>query len=329
VLFTANDYVQATREHRRMMVEMEPLYAKSTAFVMAGMGEAPRLADYRSVSFWQKPSLLTAWNVTGQPVLRSEWDLAERPPPRHGRSSVSRRREHDPADWARVRAGHGVAHAHPQLVRDIAAPDVTPPPVLSGPSIASTRRRAICAESGEARGGSPSTTVMLAQLLEARRRTRWPWVHGLRRDHDLHHEPANVFSFPSSRLGWTPIAMTFGGYQPPHRFTTRRPDSSAIGSSEAGWPDHLRADRPACSTSTPLGDRRDGSRKASCRLLHVDDAVQRHRCPSLQLLDLPFLVRTAGPSGARSMASWGALSLAARRDHAVPRARPVGQRVSH
>ena len=25
--------------------------------------------DYRSVSFWQKPSLLTAWNVTGQPVL--------------------------------------------------------------------------------------------------------------------------------------------------------------------------------------------------------------------------------------------------------------------
>src|SRR5262245_28150255 len=69
VLFTANDYVQATREHRRMMTEMEPLYARFDAFVTAGMGEAPRLADYRSVSFWQKPSLLTAWNVTGQPVL--------------------------------------------------------------------------------------------------------------------------------------------------------------------------------------------------------------------------------------------------------------------
>ena len=69
VLFTANDYVQATREHRRMMLEMEPLYARFDAFVTAGMGEAPRLTDYRSVSFWQKPSLLTAWNVTGQPVL--------------------------------------------------------------------------------------------------------------------------------------------------------------------------------------------------------------------------------------------------------------------
>src|SRR5439155_23228203 len=69
VLFTANDYVQATREHRRMMVEMEPFYAKFDAFVMAGMGEAPRLADSPSVSFWQNPSLLAALNVTGQPVL--------------------------------------------------------------------------------------------------------------------------------------------------------------------------------------------------------------------------------------------------------------------
>jgi aspartyl-tRNA(Asn)/glutamyl-tRNA(Gln) amidotransferase subunit A len=69
VLFSASDYVQASREHRRMMVEMEPLYTRFDAFVTAGMGEAPRLADYRSVSFWQKPSLLTAWNVTGQPVL--------------------------------------------------------------------------------------------------------------------------------------------------------------------------------------------------------------------------------------------------------------------
>src|SRR2546425_2547299 len=69
VLFTAHDYVQATREHRRMMVEMEPLYGRFDAFVTAGMGEAARLSDYRSVSFWQKPSVLTAWNVTGQPVL--------------------------------------------------------------------------------------------------------------------------------------------------------------------------------------------------------------------------------------------------------------------
>src|SRR5437762_8161127 len=55
VLFTANDYVQATREHRRMRVEMEPLYGRFDAFVTAGMGEAPNISDYRSVSFWQTP----------------------------------------------------------------------------------------------------------------------------------------------------------------------------------------------------------------------------------------------------------------------------------
>src|SRR6266496_2972399 len=46
VLFTAHDYVQATREHRRVMLEMEPLYARFDSFVTAGMGEAPRLSDY-------------------------------------------------------------------------------------------------------------------------------------------------------------------------------------------------------------------------------------------------------------------------------------------
>src|SRR5262249_7733588 len=55
VLFTANDYVQATREHRRMMVEMEPLYARFDAFVTAGIGEAPRRPHSRSRSLSPKP----------------------------------------------------------------------------------------------------------------------------------------------------------------------------------------------------------------------------------------------------------------------------------
>src|SRR5438132_3894068 len=36
VLFTANDYVQATREHRRMVAEMAPLYRQYDAFITAG-----------------------------------------------------------------------------------------------------------------------------------------------------------------------------------------------------------------------------------------------------------------------------------------------------
>src|SRR6266566_2649536 len=135
VLFTANDYVQATREHRRMMVEMEPLYGRFDAFVTAGMGEAPRIADYRSVSFWQKPSLLTAWNVTGKPVLALPNGVGGRGLPR-GMQILGR----PFGEETILRVGHAYERAtewhtrRPNLVPGAAVPDVTPPPVLSEPT---------------------------------------------------------------------------------------------------------------------------------------------------------------------------------------------------
>jgi aspartyl-tRNA(Asn)/glutamyl-tRNA(Gln) amidotransferase subunit A len=201
VLFTAHDYVQATREHRRMMVEMEPLYARFDAFVTAGMGEAPRLADYRSVSFWQRPSLFTAWNVTGQPVLQL--------PNGFGRSGFPLGMQiigRPFGETTILRVGHAYEQAtewhtrRPQLVRGAAAPDVIPPPVLSGPADhVDAETRDLCVKAAK-RAGLQLDELMLAQLLEGA-----PYALGmvqrLRRDHDLHHEPANVFSFPPSRLG--------------------------------------------------------------------------------------------------------------------------------
>jgi aspartyl-tRNA(Asn)/glutamyl-tRNA(Gln) amidotransferase subunit A len=167
VLFTAHDYVQATREHRRMMVEMEPLYARFDAFVTAGLGEAPRLADYRSVSFWQKPSLLTAWAAI-------------------------------------LRVGHAYERAtewhtrRPRLVPGAVAPEVNPPPVLSVSSEVEADTRDLCVK-GARRAGLALDELMLAQLLEGA-----PYalamVERLRRDHDLHHEPANVRTVPPSGL---------------------------------------------------------------------------------------------------------------------------------
>jgi aspartyl-tRNA(Asn)/glutamyl-tRNA(Gln) amidotransferase subunit A len=200
VLFTANDYVQATREHRRMMVEMEPFYARFDAFVTASMGEAPRLADYRSVSFWQKPSLLTAWNVTGQPVLQL--------PNGFGRSGLPLGMQIVGRPFGEptiLRVGHAYERAtewhtrRPQLVRSAAAPEIVPPPVLSGPADqVGAETRDLCVK-GATRAGLQLDDLMLAQLLEGA-----PYALGmvqrLRRDHDLHHEPANVFSFPQSRL---------------------------------------------------------------------------------------------------------------------------------
>jgi len=195
VLFTAHDYVQATREHRRMMVEMEPLYAKFDAFVTAGMGEAPRLADYRSVSFWQKSSLLTAWNVTGQPVLALPNGFGKNGLPL-GMQIVGR----PFGETAILRVGHAYERAtewrtkRPHLVRGLAVPEVTPPPVLSVTDQADAETRDLCVKSAR-RAGIQLDDLMLAQLLEGA-----PYALGmvqrLRRDHDVHHEPANVFSFP-------------------------------------------------------------------------------------------------------------------------------------
>jgi aspartyl-tRNA(Asn)/glutamyl-tRNA(Gln) amidotransferase subunit A len=201
VLFTAHDYVQATREHRRMMVEMEPLYARFDAFVTAGMGEAPPLADYRSVSFWQKPSLLTAWNVTGQPVLALPNGFGRNGLPL-GMQVVGR----PFGESTILRVGHAYERAtewhtrRPQLVRGAMAPDVVPPPVLSGGADqVDAETRDLCVKSAR-QARIQLDDLLLAQLLEGAPYARG-MVQRLRRDHDVHHEPANVFSFPSSRLG--------------------------------------------------------------------------------------------------------------------------------
>jgi aspartyl-tRNA(Asn)/glutamyl-tRNA(Gln) amidotransferase subunit A len=201
VLFSANDYVQATREHRRMMVEMEPLYARFDAFVMAGMGEAPRLTDYRSVSFWQKPSLFTPWNVTGQPVLGL--------PIGFGRSGLPLGMQilgRPFGETTILRVGHAYEQAtewhtrRPALVPGVDAPAVTPPPILSGTADqVDAGMRDLCVKAAR-RAGLRLDDLMLAQLFEGA-----PYALGmverLRRDHGLHHEPANIFSFPSTRLG--------------------------------------------------------------------------------------------------------------------------------
>jgi aspartyl-tRNA(Asn)/glutamyl-tRNA(Gln) amidotransferase subunit A len=179
-------------------VEMQPLCATFDAFLTAGMGEAPRLADYRSVSFWERPSPLTAWNVTGQPVLELPNGFGRNGLPL-GMQVVGR-----PFGEATIlRVGHAYERAtewhtrHPRLVRDATAPDVVPPPILSAPTDhvgAETRDR--CAQ-GARRAGLELDELMLAQLLEGA-----PYalamVQRLRRDHDLRHEPASVFSIPPS-----------------------------------------------------------------------------------------------------------------------------------
>jgi len=131
------------------------------------MGEAPRLTDYRSVTFWQKPSLLTAWNVTGQPVLAL--------PNGFGRNGLPLGMQFLGRPFGEetiLRVGHAYEQAtewharRPRLVAGASAHHVVPPPVLSMPrDQTDAGTRDLCVKAA-LRAGLQLDDLMLAQLLE-------------------------------------------------------------------------------------------------------------------------------------------------------------------
>jgi aspartyl-tRNA(Asn)/glutamyl-tRNA(Gln) amidotransferase subunit A len=68
-LFTAEDYVRASRERRAMLGEMQPLYRQFDLFVTANASAAPRLDRHDVLSFWTRPNLTSPFNCTGGPAL--------------------------------------------------------------------------------------------------------------------------------------------------------------------------------------------------------------------------------------------------------------------
>lgn len=197
VLFAANDYVQATREHRKMVAEMASLYRQYDAFVTAGQGEAPRFDAHRSVAFWQRPNLFTAANATSQPALGLCNGFGANGLPL-GMQVLGR-----PFDEVTVlRVGHAYEqatawhHEHPKGLQDAR------PAVLTAPQIAvnigdeaDAATRDACAQAAR-RAGLNLDDGQFAQLLEGA-----PYalamVGRLRRDHGYADGPANVFSFPA------------------------------------------------------------------------------------------------------------------------------------
>jgi aspartyl-tRNA(Asn)/glutamyl-tRNA(Gln) amidotransferase subunit A len=68
-LFQANDYVQATREHRRYLASMEPLYERYDVLLTCGFGPAPRLDSHSTTTFWKRSNVFTPSNVARNPAL--------------------------------------------------------------------------------------------------------------------------------------------------------------------------------------------------------------------------------------------------------------------
>jgi aspartyl-tRNA(Asn)/glutamyl-tRNA(Gln) amidotransferase subunit A len=198
VLFSANDYVQATREHRRLVAEMAPLYDQYDVFITAGQGEAPPLEAHRSLAFWQRPNLFTAANVTSQPALELCNGFGSNGLPL-GMQVLGR--PFDEATVLRVAYAYEQAtpwhRQHPQLHAGRQAPVLTPPPTLAGTADQTdAATREACAAAAQC-AGLRLNDEQFAQLLEGA-----PYAlsmaRRLRRDHGYAHEPANVFSFPAA-----------------------------------------------------------------------------------------------------------------------------------
>ncbi len=68
-MFQSVDYVQALREHRRLVAEMKPLYAKYDVLLTCGLGPAPRLDSARTKPFWLGTNVCTPSNVMRNPVV--------------------------------------------------------------------------------------------------------------------------------------------------------------------------------------------------------------------------------------------------------------------
>lgn len=194
-LFQASDYVQAQRERRVMLKEVEPLYERYDVLLTAGAGPAPRLDQYQNIDFWRKPNMYAVFNVTAGPALSVCNGFSRNGLPL-GMQIAGR-----PFDEETVlRVGHAYEMAttwraaRPLLV---AGPGSNPVALIAdspGPDLDAPTRQLV--ESSARRAGLKLGEREYALLLEAA-----PYALAIagriRRDHDPCDEPASIFGFPT------------------------------------------------------------------------------------------------------------------------------------
>jgi aspartyl-tRNA(Asn)/glutamyl-tRNA(Gln) amidotransferase subunit A len=69
LLIGGNDLIQSSRQRRRMIAAMEPLYEKYDVLITAGPGPANRLDAWRTLNFWTGTNITAPFNCTGGPAL--------------------------------------------------------------------------------------------------------------------------------------------------------------------------------------------------------------------------------------------------------------------
>src|SRR5262249_52362056 len=195
VLISSRDYIQAQRERRRMLAEMEPLYANYDVLVTATAGgPAPRLGSWRTIEFWRRASLTTPFNVTGGPALAQCIGFSS------GDLPLSMQivgRPFDDATVLRVAHAYGTATPwrakRPQLHPDATFSTALPP--IPDPEPAqidtATRDRAAVA----CRSAGLTLTERQFEMVCAAAPYVIAMTDRLYRDRSYSEDPANIFQF--------------------------------------------------------------------------------------------------------------------------------------
>lgn len=196
-LFTANDYFRATREHRRLVLQMSEIFDRYDVLVTTGQGGAPRLDSYDALNFWTRPNPFSPSNVAAGPAASvCNGFLACGMP--LGMQIIGR-----PFDDATVlRVGHAYQQAtdwhrrRPALVPGTPQAVVHPVPMPQDAPDTDAKTRGLC-DAMARRAGLELNEQQRILLLRAA-----PYALEMSRrlgdDHGFEEMPANVFQFPRS-----------------------------------------------------------------------------------------------------------------------------------
>lgn len=191
-LFTAEDYVRASRERRTIMAEMRELYRGYDLFLTANSSAAPRLDTHDPPSFWKQPNLTSPFNCTGGPALAVPCGFTQTGLP------LSMQIAGRPFDDARVlAAGHafeqaaGWHHRHPSLTSGAAPAALDPKPWRPDTSSVEPAVRARAEMAARAAGLRLPDEIMEELVAVA------PWAFAmarrLKRDHGREVEVSSIY----------------------------------------------------------------------------------------------------------------------------------------
>lgn len=191
-LFQSVDYLAATREHRRMINEMQPIYEKFDLLLMPTFGPASPITAHRPITFWQRGNSQVLANVSGGPALAvcCGFNTAGLP---MGLQLVGAPQ----ADALVLRAGHayelaaGLRAKRPALVAGNQVPVLAPQnltPDTSGCDAATRELALRMAKNAGLKLNEAQTEILLEAAPYA-----FAMTQRLRKNRNWFEEPANVF----------------------------------------------------------------------------------------------------------------------------------------